>query len=51
MKAKYQTIYEASYGTVKAEFNEEMTLEEAEVLGKDYCQENDFKYIKTEEVE
>ena len=50
MKDKYQTIYEASYGIVNAEFREEMTFEEAEMLGKEYCENNGFRYIDTEKV-
>lgn len=50
MKLKYQTVYEASYGTVNAVMKEEMTFEEAEQIGKDYCKENNFKYIRTEKV-
>jgi hypothetical protein len=50
LKGRYQTIYEASYGIVKAKFKDEMTFEEAEKLGKEYCEENEFKYIDTEKV-
>lgn len=50
MKNKYQTIYEASYGSVKAQFSKEMTFEEAEKLGKEYCLDNKVNYIKTESV-
>ena len=50
MKKKYQTIYSASYGTVKAVFKEKLTFEEAEQLGKEQCQINNWEYIGTEEV-
>lgn len=48
MKIKYQTVYETSYGTVKAQFKEEVTFEEAEAIGKKYCKENNLTYVKTE---
>lgn len=47
---KYQTIYETSYGTVKATFKEELPFAEAEKKGKAYCKQNNFKYIRTEGV-
>lgn len=50
MKDKYQTIYEVPYGIVNAVFKEEMTLEEAEKLGKEYCKKSGFVYINTEKV-
>lgn len=49
MKGKYRTVYKASYGTVTAVFVEEMTFEEAEALGKEYCEENGYEYVSTEE--
>lgn len=45
----YQTIYKASYGTVKAPFKHAMTLGKAEKMGKDYCEAKNLTYIKTEE--
>jgi hypothetical protein len=50
LKAKYQTIYETSYGTVKADFKSPLTFEEAEKYGKDYCEKMGFKYIETVKV-
>ena len=50
MLGNYQTVYETSYGTVKAVFKGVLTFEEAEDLGKDYCELNGFKYIRTEKV-
>lgn len=47
MKGKYETVYESSYGIVTAYFKDEMTYEEAIKLGKEYCENNGFKYIKT----
>lgn len=48
MKNKYQTVYETSYGIVTAEFKEDMTYGDAEKKGKEYCKENNFKYLRTE---
>jgi hypothetical protein len=45
--AKYQTIYKTSYGTVKADFKNKMSFEEAEEYGKDYCEKMGFEYIET----
>lgn len=45
----YKTVYEASYGTVESVFKEEMTLSEAVTLGQDYCKNNNFIYLSTEE--
>jgi hypothetical protein len=50
VEGKYQTLYEVSYGIVNAEFKDEMTFEEAEKLGKEYCEKNGFKYMDTERV-
>jgi hypothetical protein len=47
LKAKYQTIYETSYGNVKADFKSPLTFEEAEKYGKEYCEKMGFKYIET----
>lgn len=51
MKDKYQTVYKASYGEVKAQFKNKMTLKKAEEIGKEYCRDNNFIYVKTERVE
>lgn len=50
MKSKYQTVYETSYGSANAVIKNEMTFEEAEQLGKDYCRLINVKYIRTEKV-
>jgi hypothetical protein len=50
LKKRYQTIYEASYGIINAIFKEEMTFEEAEEKGKEYCRINKLTYIDTQEV-
>ena len=50
MKNKYQTVYETSYGIVKSRFKKEMTFEEAEKIGKEYCEMYGYLYIETEEV-
>ncbi|PLS18893.1 hypothetical protein CVD28_00390 [Bacillus sp. M6-12] len=47
MKNKYITLYKAPYGVVKGMLKDEMTFEEAEKLGKDYCQEKGFGYVGT----
>lgn len=48
MKKKYKTVYKTSYGTIDAEFKDRMTFEEAEEIGKTYCKDNDYEYLKTE---
>ena len=50
MKAEYMTVYETSYAIVKSFFRKKMTFEEAEKEGKEYCKNNGFMYLKTEEV-
>lgn len=51
MRGKYQTIYATSFAIVKAVLKDELTFEEAEVLGKDYCDLMGYDYINTEKVE
>jgi len=50
MKYLFQTIYETSYGTVKAQFIEKMTFEEAVTKGKKYCEDNQVTYVGTEQI-
>jgi hypothetical protein len=47
MKDKYITLYKASYGVVQGRLKEEMTFEEAEKVGKEYCQQQGFEYVGT----
>lgn len=51
MKKTYQTIYNTSYGEVKAVFKEKLTFEEAEQLGKKQCEINNWEYLRTEEIQ
>jgi hypothetical protein len=50
MTGRYKTVYETTYGTVNADFKEEMTFDEAEKLGKEYCEFIGFKYIGTKKI-
>jgi hypothetical protein len=44
----YQTVYETSYGKVTAQFKDQMTFEEAEALGKKYCEDYGHNYVRTQ---
>ena len=43
----WNTVCNASYGTIVSRFRKKMTYEEAETMGKDYCTLNNLIYVGT----